>query len=61
MWAACHGAVALEIADICMVDDMDRTYEELLDTLVRGISAPSRSIGITGTCRSPGSCSVTRR
>jgi len=41
MWAACHGAVALEIADICMVDDMDRTYEELLDTLVRGISAPA--------------------
>jgi AcrR family transcriptional regulator len=41
MWAACHGAVALEIADICMVDDMDRTYDELLDTLVRGISAPA--------------------
>jgi AcrR family transcriptional regulator len=40
MWAACHGAVALEIADICMVDDMEKLYEELLATLVRGISAP---------------------
>jgi AcrR family transcriptional regulator len=39
LWAACHGAVALEISDICMVDDMAATYEELLDTLLRGISA----------------------
>ena len=45
MWSACHGAVALEIADICMVDDMETLYEELLDTLVRGISAPAAPSG----------------
>jgi AcrR family transcriptional regulator len=39
LWSACHGAVALEISDICMVDDMAATYEELLETLLRGISA----------------------
>jgi AcrR family transcriptional regulator len=40
LWAACHGAVALEIAGICMVDDMGRTFEQLIDTLIRGLSAP---------------------
>ena len=61
MWAACHGAVALEIADICMVDDMEKLYEELLDTL-RARHQPcgrSDSVGITSTRRTPGSCSVT--
>jgi len=50
MWAAVHGAVALEIADICMVEDMERTYEALLDTLVRGIgTGTARPSGDTGT------------
>jgi len=45
MWAACHGAVALEIADICMVDDMEALYEDLLATLVRGISSSAGPSG----------------
>jgi AcrR family transcriptional regulator len=49
MWAACHGAVALQIADICMVDDMDKLYEDLLDTLVRGISAAGPSSAPSGS------------
>ena len=43
VWAACHGVVALEIAGICMVDDLGRTYDQLLDTLVVGFSAPGRA------------------
>jgi AcrR family transcriptional regulator len=34
--AACHGVVALEIADICLVATMDETYDDLLDALIRG-------------------------
>jgi AcrR family transcriptional regulator len=41
LWAACHGAVALEISGIGMVEDMATTYERLLATLVRGLSAPA--------------------
>jgi AcrR family transcriptional regulator len=44
-WAACHGVVALEIAGICMVDDLATTYEQLLDTLVEGFSAPPGRAG----------------
>ena len=40
LWSACHGAVALEISGICVVDDMEQNYEALLETLLRGISAP---------------------
>jgi AcrR family transcriptional regulator len=45
LWSACHGSVALEISDICMVDDMEQTYEQLLDTLLRGISAAADRSG----------------
>jgi hypothetical protein len=45
LWAACHGAVALEIAGIGMVEGMGTTYERLLDTLVRGLSAPEGRAG----------------
>jgi AcrR family transcriptional regulator len=38
VWAAVHGAVALEIAGIYLVDDMERTYRGLVDTIIRGIS-----------------------
>jgi AcrR family transcriptional regulator len=53
MWSACHGAVALEITDICVVDDMERNYEALLDTLLRGISAPAGPSGPSGPSGSP--------
>ena len=59
MWSACHGAVALEIADICMVDDMETVYEELLDHARARHQRACGSVGITSTRRTPGSCSVT--
>lgn len=45
LWSACHGAVALEISRICVVDDMEQNYEDLLDTLLRGVSAPRDPAG----------------
>ena len=35
VWAAVHGAVALELADVCMVDDMARTYTDLVEVIIR--------------------------
>ena len=37
LWAATHGAVALEIADMCLVDDMAATYDSLVETLLAGL------------------------
>jgi AcrR family transcriptional regulator len=45
MWAACHGAVALEIADICIVTDMAKSYDDLVDALLRGLSPPEDRAG----------------
>ncbi|HEY6531757.1 MAG TPA: TetR/AcrR family transcriptional regulator [Acidimicrobiales bacterium] len=45
LWAACHGAVALEIADICLVADMSETYDDLVDALLRGFSPPEDRSG----------------
>jgi AcrR family transcriptional regulator len=42
MWAAAHGAVALEIADICLVADIDDTYDDLVEALLRGFSPQAR-------------------
>jgi AcrR family transcriptional regulator len=42
MWAACHGAVALEIAGICLVADMGDVYDDLVDGLLRGFSPQGR-------------------
>lgn len=53
LWAACHGAVALEIAEIGKIDDTDRVYEALLETLVRGISAPRDRAGSPGRAARP--------
>lgn len=39
LWAACHGAVALELCDMCLVDDMASMYSSLLDTLLTGLRA----------------------
>lgn len=39
VWGAIHGAVMLEIACVCFTDDVARSYEDLLDTLMRGFSA----------------------
>lgn len=41
IWAAGHGAVALEITGICVVDDMSASYDDLIDALLRGLSPAS--------------------
>ena len=51
VWAAVHGAVALELADVCMVDDMGRTYVDLVETIIRGISVPGATPGATPRSR----------
>lgn len=40
VWASIHGAVALELCGICLVPDMERTYGELVEMILRGISVP---------------------
>jgi AcrR family transcriptional regulator len=44
LWAAIHGAVALELADLCLVDDTAGVYESLVETLLAGLR-PIRAEG----------------
>lgn len=37
VWAACHGAVALELLGMCEFASADATYESLLITVIRGL------------------------
>ena len=37
IWAACHGAVALEILEMCVFADPTETYNGLLVSLLRGL------------------------
>lgn len=37
LWAATHGAVALELVDMCLVDDMESTYTRLVSTMIDGL------------------------
>ena len=37
LWAACHGAVALEILEMCVFADPTETYNALLVSLLRGL------------------------
>lgn len=37
VWAACHGAVALELLGMCEFAGADATYESLLITVIRGL------------------------
>jgi len=37
LWAATHGAVALELIDMCLVDDMESTYTRLVSTMIDGL------------------------
>lgn len=37
LWAATHGAVALELSDMCLVDDMGQTYGRLVTTMIDGL------------------------
>jgi len=41
LWAACHGAVSLELRGLGFVDDRDAHFAALLDTVLRGL-APER-------------------
>jgi AcrR family transcriptional regulator len=46
VWSACHGAIALEVHGICLVDDLERTYELLTESMLRGLATdPSGSAG----------------
>jgi len=37
IWAAVHGAVSLELAGVAHTDDLDASYERLLDSLMSGL------------------------
>ncbi|MBU6329673.1 MAG: TetR/AcrR family transcriptional regulator [Acidobacteria bacterium] len=36
LWSAAHGAVSLELAEMCLVDDVAGTYRSLVDTMIDG-------------------------
>jgi AcrR family transcriptional regulator len=40
IWAACHGAVSLELRQIGFMDDLDAQYEGLISTLIDGLARP---------------------
>ncbi len=37
LWSAAHGAVALELAEMCLVDDPGSTFNALLETMLTGL------------------------
>jgi len=37
LWAATHGAVALELTELCLVDDVAGTYAALVETMLAGL------------------------
>jgi len=37
LWAATHGAVALELTDLCLVDDTAAVYSALVETMLAGL------------------------
>ena len=43
IWATIHGAVSLELRQVCFVDDTDAHYEALLQTISIGL-APDRGV-----------------
>ena len=40
IWSAVHGAVTLELHEICQVDDPAANYRLLLELLIRGLTSP---------------------
>ncbi|CAB4323706.1 MAG: TetR family transcriptional regulator [Actinobacteria bacterium] len=51
LWAATHGAVALEIVDMCLVDDTTAMYGSLIDTLLKGLRPSATGTGRSRTVR----------
>lgn len=43
IWASCHGAVALELLEMCEFADAGATYEVLLANTIRGLHPPRAS------------------
>jgi AcrR family transcriptional regulator len=41
IWAAVHGAVALELKDLVLTPDPEATYRALVETMLRGLAAPA--------------------
>lgn len=37
LWSATHGAVALELTDLCLVDDVVATYAAMVETMLAGL------------------------
>lgn len=42
IWSTCHGAVALELVDMCRFADPEIAYEALLEITIRGLRPGSR-------------------
>jgi AcrR family transcriptional regulator len=48
LWATIHGAVSLELRDICFVDDRDAHFEALVDTVLSGLAPEHGHVGVEG-------------
>lgn len=48
LWASIHGSVSLELRNICFVQDTDRHFAALVDTLLAGLSPQHSLAGIDG-------------
>jgi AcrR family transcriptional regulator len=51
LWAATHGAVALELVDMCLVDDVTDMYDSLINTLLNGLRPFSGAAAAPGARR----------
>jgi hypothetical protein len=51
LWAATHGAVALELVDMCLVDDVTDMYDSLINTLLTGLRATPSLSGASRSAR----------
>jgi AcrR family transcriptional regulator len=48
LWGSIHGAVSLDLRDICFVEDRDAHYEALVDTMLSGLAPQHGLAGIEG-------------
>ena len=47
-WACIHGAVSLELRQICFVSDTDAHYDAVVETVLAGLSPDAGVVGIDG-------------
>lgn len=60
-WACIHGAVSLELRQICFVDDTEAHYAAVVETVLAGLSPAAGIVGIEGPMVRPKSSAPLRR